>query len=72
MLRDQKWMKHRICVENWKANNKEYYLEQKRRLAHRPEYLARRREMYALKKGCLRSEDDQENNISTKSTHAIA
>ena len=48
--RDARWAKHRCSVERWKANNYQYYLEQKRRLAGRPEYLARRRDMYAATK----------------------
>ena len=50
MMRDIKWQKHRLAVERWKENNREYYLEQKRRLASRPEYLARRREQYRVRK----------------------
>ena len=45
-----KWQKHRESVERWKENNREYYLMQKRRLAARPEYLAKRREMYRMRK----------------------
>ena len=41
-----RWARHRGCVERWKARNREYYLAQKRRLAQRPEYLQRRRELY--------------------------
>ena len=39
-------LKRRQAVERWKANNYTYYLEQKRMLSSRPEYRARRREMY--------------------------
>ena len=35
----------------WRENNREYYLLQKRQLASRPEYLARRRELWAQSKG---------------------
>ncbi len=45
-----KLAKRRQAVHRWKENNREYYLEQKRRLAHRPEYLKRRREMYKAKR----------------------
>ena len=41
--------KKRIACERWKQQNREYYLEQKRRLAARPEYKAHRREMYRQK-----------------------
>ena len=50
MMRDVKWQKHRDSVEKWKNKNREYYLMQKRQLASRPEYLAKRREMYQLRK----------------------
>ena len=42
-----RWARHRVAVERWKDRNRAYYLEQKRRLAQRPEYLQRRREKYA-------------------------
>ena len=41
-------LKRRRAVERWKASHREYYLTQKRRLASRPEYLAHRREVYAV------------------------
>ncbi len=47
---DLKVSKRRHAVERWKLNNREYYLEQKRKLAHRPEYLQHRREMYKAKR----------------------
>jgi hypothetical protein len=34
------------ALEKWKEANREYYLQQKRNLAARPEYKAHRREMY--------------------------
>ncbi len=49
MLRDARWVKHRVAVERWKSNNYTIYLAQKRRLAARPEYLAHRRAMYRLR-----------------------
>ena len=39
-------MRRRIACEKWKRTHREYYLDQKRRLANRPEYKAHRREMY--------------------------
>ena len=39
-------LKRRQAVERWKEKNRDRYLEQKRRLAARPEYRAHRREMY--------------------------
>ena len=41
--------KRRLACERWKAKNREYYLEQKRQLAARPEYRAHRREVYKEK-----------------------
>ena len=41
-------MKRRAACERWKMAHRDYYLEQKRRLANRPEY--NRREMYKQKK----------------------
>ena len=43
-------LKRRACVERWKLRNMEYYLAQKRLLSGRPEYLARRRELYRIKR----------------------
>ena len=48
--RDEKWRKHRLAAERWKATHRDYYLRQKRRLAGRPEYLALRRLRYARSK----------------------
>ena len=42
-------MQKRNAGERWKQRNRQYYLEQKRRLAARPEYKAQRREMYKQK-----------------------
>ena len=41
--------KRRLACELWKAKNRDYYLQQKRDLASRPEYKAHRREMYRQK-----------------------
>ena len=38
--------RRRVACEKWKRNNREYYLEQKRLLASRPEYKEHRRQMY--------------------------
>jgi hypothetical protein len=64
MQRDERWARHRASVERWKAAHREYYLEQKRRLATRPEYLARRRMLYAACRGA-RSVDER-SGLSTK------
>ncbi len=42
----QSVMGRRIACEKWKMAHRDYYLDQKRRLATRPEYKAHRREMY--------------------------
>ena len=42
-------MKRRTACENWKKKNREYYLEQKRRLAARPSYKQHRKDMYQEK-----------------------
>ena len=39
-------LSRRAAVEKWKIAHRDYYLDQKRRLATRPEYKAHRREMY--------------------------
>ena len=39
----------RLAVERWKMKNREYYPAQKRYLAHRPEYLALRRQRYRVR-----------------------
>ena len=53
-----RWARHRFAVERWKDRNRAYYLEQKRRLAQRPEYLKRRRELYGLRRARQRDESD--------------
>ena len=44
-----RWQNRRACAERWKQKNRAYYLEQKRRLAARPEYLAKRRQQHAMR-----------------------
>ena len=44
-----RWLRRRACAERWKENNRAYYLAQKRRLAARPEYLAKRRQQHAMR-----------------------
>ena len=39
-------LRRRMACEKWKNQNRDYYLNQKRELANRPEYKAHRREMY--------------------------
>ena len=41
--------KRRDSIERWKLQNYAYYLEQKRVVPHRPEYLAHRRSLYKIK-----------------------
>ncbi len=59
MLRDARWVKHRVAVERWKSHNYQYYLAQKRRLAARPDYLAHRRAMYRLRRPARQSSELQ-------------
>ena len=42
-------LRRRAASQRWKANNREYYLKQKRELSARPEYRARMRQKYAEK-----------------------
>ena len=44
-----KILKRRAAVQRWKANNREYYLQQKRELSARPEYRLKMRQKYAEK-----------------------
>ena len=46
---EMKKSKRRLACELWKVKNRDYYLQQKRDLASRPEYKAHRREMYRQK-----------------------
>ena len=54
---EEKVTKRRAAVERWKANNREYYLNQKRTLSARPSYKAHRREIYHAKRQELIAED---------------
>ena len=49
-----RWRKKRLCQETWKQRHRGAYLAQKRELAHRPEYLAKRRALYAQKRAAKR------------------
>ena len=42
-----------LSKRKWRLENYEYYLNQKRELAGRPEYLTRRRELRAIKRTCI-------------------
>ena len=50
----EKVLKRRAAVERWKADNRDYYLQQKRELSARPEYRARVRARYAAQQAELR------------------
>ena len=56
--------KRRDSTEKWKLQNYAYYLEQKRVLSHRPEYLAHRRRLYKMKQ--LERSKNLEQILSTK------
>ena len=47
-------MRRRIACEKWKIAHRDYHLEQKRRLATRPEYKAHRRAVYKQRTDELR------------------
>ena len=55
----ERWRKKRRCQETWKQRHRGAYLEQKRELAHRPEYLAKRRALYAQKQSMPHDLTDQ-------------
>ena len=63
-MQDPRWVKTRRAQESWKEANREYYLAQKRRLAHRPEYLYYRRLKYRIQKNHARQMADSE-DLST-------
>ena len=46
-------LKRWAAVERWKANNRDYYLQQKRELSARPEYRAHMRARYHTKRAEL-------------------
>ena len=46
----ERFRRMRVRQERWKRDNREAYLEQKRQLSRRPEYVAYRRQTYALKR----------------------
>ena len=70
-IEQARWQKHRAACERWKKANYEYYLAQKRECAHRPEYLAHRREMYALRQLRLRSDAQDFSGEINKSLNDI-
>ena len=49
-----KILKRRAAVERWKAKNRDYYLDQKRRCSARPEYRAKMRARYHCQQAELR------------------
>ena len=46
----ERFERMRVRQERWKRDNREAYLEQKRQLSRRPEYVAYRRQTYARKR----------------------
>ena len=56
----ERWLNMRAGQERWKAANRERYLEQKRTLAKRPDYLASRRALYRQRKNVPLSGKDTE------------
>ena len=68
-LQDPRWVKSRQAQESWKEANRDYYLAQKRRLAHRPEYLQYRRLKYRIQKNHARQMTEQEDLSTTEIFH---
>ena len=66
-----RWIKHRMACERWKRRHYEYYLAQKRECAHRPAYLAHRREMYKARQLRLRSDAQDFSGDTNKSLDDI-
>ena len=46
----ERFRRMRVQQERWKRGNRDAYLEQKRQLSRRPEYVAYRRQTYARKR----------------------
>ena len=67
-MQDPRWVKSRQAQESWKESNRDYYLAQKRRLAHRPEYLHYRRLRYRIQKDA-RQMAEQEDLSTTQNFH---
>ena len=67
-MQDPRWVKSRQAQESWKESNRDYYLAQKRRLAHRPEYLYYRRLKYRTQKDA-RQMTEQEDLSTTQNFH---
>ena len=60
-----RWARHRVRQEDWKARNRERYLEQKRRCAAHPDYLALRRSRYkarSVERGTYLSTKENDND----------
>ena len=70
-IEQAKWQKHRAACERWKRQHYEYYLAQKRECAHRPAYLAHRREKYAARQLQLRSDAQDFSGDTNKSLNDI-
>ena len=68
-LQDPRWVKSRQAQESWKEANRDYYLAQKRRLAHRPEYLYYRRLKYRIQKNHARQMADSEDLSTNQNFH---
>ena len=70
-IEQARWQKHRAACERWKKANYQYYLAQKRECAHRPAYLAHRREMYKARQLRLRSDAQDFSGDTNKSLNDI-
>ena len=56
----ERWRRKRLAQERWKCGHREAYLAQKRELAARPEYLAKRRARYAQNKAASSNGDAEQ------------
>ena len=70
-IEQARWQKHRAACERWKKANYAYYIAQKRECAHRPAYLAHRREKYAARQLQLRSDAQDFSGDTNKSLNDI-
>ena len=70
-IEQARWAKHRAACERWKKAHYAYYIAQKRECAHRPAYLAHRREKYAARQLQLRSDAQDFSGDTNKSLNDI-
>ena len=64
--RPDHWKSARLAQEKWKHMNRERYLEQKRALASRSEYRARRRDVYTQRREDVKDADGGLRDVSSE------